>query len=284
MNFINDLKPTNDPFSYWGNAVKDTVRQNAVYPNSDFVSDSNFGGTFLELSSKYKYLQNPDTYTGEWDITGSYSVGDVVRVMPGKDYIWGDLKNAANSRSPGVTMATNPSPVTSVVAGSYAIGQLLLIGNYATATNNIVMLYVKPIPGVYRCCSTIPSMFEVYDTIQNGGFTTNINSNLFAGLTYFLPPPIVPPTVIPFVGDSVRFFDVNYFPVWPELPNQAASNGKDFKGFNGRYWELLSLLPLTQTVRTCLNGVSSITTTMIDSAQRPTGSYMNATGSFPNVP
>src|ERR1035441_192061 len=88
MNYISELKPTNNPISYWGNAIKDTIRSNAIVPSSDFVYDSNAGGTSLELSYKYRYPQQPDLYTGEWNITASYNVGDIVRVMPDHDYIY----------------------------------------------------------------------------------------------------------------------------------------------------------------------------------------------------
>ena len=285
MNYISELKPTNNPISYWGNAIKDTIRSNAIVPSSDFVSDSNAGGTSLELSYRYRYPQQPDLYTGEWNITSSYDVGDIVRVMPDHDYIYTDLQNAATARSPGVTMALSTVDATSAFGVTYTAGQLLLIGNYATSTNTILLLYVKPIPGVYRCCSPIPSTFGVYDTIEKGGFVASITSNLFAGLSYLLPLPIIPTPVLPYIGSDVRFWDVNYFPVWPELPNIAQFSGSDLTGFNGRYWDRIGGLPMKPiTLGQCVNGVSNNQTMYIDGFTRPTGSYMNATGSFPNVP
>jgi hypothetical protein len=283
MNFINDLKPTNDPLSYWGNAVKDTIRQNTLFPNSDFVSDSNFGGTSIELSSKFRYPQQPDTYKGEWNITSSYNIGDIVRVMPIKDYIWGDT---GSLKSICFELNFNTENITDVdpPQNTYTPGQIL-IPSYPKGANEVTnpyILYIKPIPGVYRCCYTVPPMFGYSDIILNNGF---INSfpKIYPLVSRLTPPSHIGPpyadAIIPNLGTLLRFWDVNYFPVWPELPTVAGYNGTDFKGFHGRYWELISLLPTYHTWTTCKHGVTKVIRYWGDEENKPTGSYLNATGS-----
>jgi hypothetical protein len=277
MKNINELFPTNDPMSYWGNSVKDSIRESNLVYTSDFVGDSSPGGQTLELAFKYKYPQSVDTYTGEWDITSSYNVGDIVRVMPDNDYIWGDL-----DFMPSVAMDITTSPPS--FASGYTTGQLLnIIYTAGSVYESVTALYVKPIPGVYRCISTIPSMFYIYDSVGVGTLPSVLNVPL--NVSYLSSPPSINTNLLPFIGSTLRFWDVNYFPVWPELPNVASGSINSFNAFNGRYWDRIGGLPMgPQTIGICNNGVNKTSTIYIDGFTRPTGSYMNATGSFPNVP
>ena len=74
----------------------------------------------------------------------------------------------------------------------------------------------------------------------------------------------------------IRFNNVNYFPCYPEMPERAYVNPADPVSLNGRYWELISLLP-SVTYDSCTNTESSIELT--DTQAFPSGSA-NYSGSI----
>ena len=174
MAYIPDLKPTNDPISYWGNCVKDSNRENKIFISSDFVCDTNVGGTSLELAPQYRYAQIPDVYTGEWNITGSYNVGDIMRVMPDHDYIYTDLKNACYLQQMFLNGSFGSSGIT---WPGYTNGQIIECHHKSNGFVQLggsggdwvtPVLYVKPFPGVYRCISHISGLFDYYDLLLMG--------------------------------------------------------------------------------------------------------------------
>lgn len=278
MGYIAELKPTNDPLSYWGNTVKDSIRSNTPVLSADFVGDASPGGTSIALAPKLRYPQQPDTYRGEWDITASYDVGDIVRVMPNRDYIYTDLAACAD-----VTLSTSDNTQTPT---TYPAGTVMsLIHPKGSSSPYMLALYIKPIPGVYRCCSPVPSMFGYIDLYTNGNISAG--GSVIVGITYTATPSALTPAQLQTInGFGLRFWDVNYFPVWPELPTRASigdyglpSGADNFLGAKGRYWELISLMPSFHTWTTCKNGSKTILRYWADEQNKPTGSYLNATGS-----
>lgn len=258
---MNPLRPaqiTNDPFSTWANSIQDNITGNRVSVSSDFVNKSGPDGQFLSLHPKHKYTPNYTNYRGEWHPTGSYNPGDIVRVLPKRDYIG---KAGANPHS--LPWVDAPVIGTNSQGGPNITGKVSfpsIVANWFEWEAN----YYIPIPGTYICETFVPSL-ELRQAFKG-------LDNIFWAAYDFDNYTPREKALIPYV----RFIDVNYYPVWPELPNRAyldmsAGNGN---GAYGRYWALLSLMP--HVVTSCQNGFKY--NSYSDFQQVPSGSA-NYTGS-----
>jgi hypothetical protein len=258
MSFIRPLNPTNDPFSQWGSSIQTGIKEKSISVSTDFNIQSGPEGSHISLQQENKYTSNYMNYVGEWNPLSSYTINDVVRVLPNKDYYSGWITN----------MTVTPNPPT--VNGTYTIP------NTNITINVYPMPYYVPIPGTYVCVANVPS-FDTYYQILNSiafkghqisGFGGDVSTSTINSL-YILQ------SYLPYI----RFIDVNYFPVWPEKTFIAEitpdpTHGNTFYLANGRYWELMSLLP--SSARSCINGIN--TNVFADMQTVPTGSA-NYTGS-----
>jgi hypothetical protein len=201
------------------------------------------------MRNEDKYVTLPMVYRGEWSPTASYNTNDVVRVFPSKSY----------------SLPWDSEPTTTIDNGvPYLEGTIQGI--------QIMVAKFVPVPGTYVCTTPIPAFGYTISTLQAfgqdpSGYTgVMIGTALaFSSLDSFIQKNI----------RSFRFSDVNYFPVWPEYPDQAYINPSNLVSLKGRYWDLMSLLPSTMYV--CENGATSVQYT--DTQTIPSGSA-NYTGSI----
>ena len=215
-----------------------------------------------------RYAPTYPDYKGEWNPTGSYVVDDMVRVLPGRDYIG---STGANPHSyPWLGIPTLQSVNVNYGAGTLTFRQYA--GQININGTNVLLVVgdFNPIPGTYICVSSIPSMFTLPIPTLNGFSSIVGGVIIFPGLmTSNISAPAQP--YLPYS----RFANVNYYPSWPEMPNLAAYDPNNLWASNGRYWELISLLPSNEL--SCNNG-SNITTitdtqTIPSDSQNYTGSY-----------
>jgi len=234
MSQIKPPLPTSNPFSTWATSVRNVVRETTLNRSSGMLMNTSPYGTYIAPFNEEKYPSLFMNYSGEYDPIINYNLMDVVRVLPGKTY---DLPWDA---SPTKTTGNNPS-----ISG-YINGQLLTLPNFI------------PVPGTYICVVPIPGLLfsiEIINSFSPGGIYANSGASL-SSLSLGLRENI----------NYLRFFNINYYPVWPEMPNLAV--------LKGRYWELLSLLPIT--AQFCEDGKT--VSSFVDSQPFPTGSA-NYTGS-----
>src|ERR1017187_6232978 len=84
---IDKLPNSNEPFTEWGNTLIEQIKINQLTVGTDIKHQKGTSGTRLSLPSKYKHLEPSPHYMGDWSVTGSYRVGDVVRVLPDVNYL-----------------------------------------------------------------------------------------------------------------------------------------------------------------------------------------------------
>jgi hypothetical protein len=263
MPSIRPAQITNDPFSVWANQIQDSIAEKDVSISSDFIQKSGPAGKFISLHPKHKYTPNYPTYKGEWNISASYQPNDIVRVLPGKDYtrppnlIWIDGPDKL-----GVATSFLKMPIgwNNLNGDNVYIGRIKFING----ETGIILPNYNPIPGTYICVSNVPS-WELSTLVPSVLNLATFNSINQMGSELYLISNI----------NYIRFWDVNYFPGWPERPNIAYVDPNDLTKANGRYWDLISLLPSAMLV--CSNGMSDIT--YADNQTVPTGSA-NYTGSI----
>lgn len=250
MSYIQPPLITNNPFSPWAEGVYNTTRENLLGRSCDMDIGAGPFGKYTGLRSENKYVPLWVNYRGEFDPTASYFVNDVVRVLPGKDY-WS---------APIFPWVSTPTPD----ANKEMVGEVTLFGETVVYKTK----YFVPIPGTYICVYPIPGLESqllyvnrtTNGAIENAVYSYNdtLPAKVLANISY------------------IRFWDVNYFPVWPEYPNIAELNNADMTKANGRYWDLMSLLPTSTYM--CLDGVT--TNAYTDTQEHPSGSA-NYTGSAP---
>ena len=102
---------TNDPISTWANSVQDNINQNQLAHSNDFVLKNNGAGSFLILSNKYKYKSNYLNYAQEYNPNKAYNPGDIIRVLPGRDYLGAKYLNNHSLQSLAIQY-TPPIPTT----------------------------------------------------------------------------------------------------------------------------------------------------------------------------
>lgn len=190
--------------------------------------------TWSELPSKSRYYPSFVNIPQEYDRLSSYKVGDLVRVMPGVNYDY-PFSNPVKSNIDATSGISTP-----IVTGTYR-------GVIVSAYDSI------PMPGVWCCVTSVPSFEFLVTFAQNNPEWTNL-----AVFSTHTTVTVNNKNWIP----NIRFYDVNYAPIWPELPKRAVKTSSDLKLAAGRYWELISLLPMEQKV--CVNGKSK--TVYIDTA------------------
>jgi hypothetical protein len=246
MNEIRPPLPTNDPFSAWATSVRDTVKAGSYSnKNNDLSINTTVNGTFLSLASSVKYVPTYTTYRGEWSPTSSYSVDDIVRVIPGNDY------------TSSIPWASPPVRLTGTAAAILGFNEPVLTGELNI--NGTSVPYVTgeftPSPGTYICVYNVPDFNIVFAITTLMGETT-------VGLTADPDPLDTYSSLVQANVNYFRFSNVNYNPIYPEPKALAVFNPADISKFKGRYWECLSLAPTTMSV--CENGVAK--TYYVDSA------------------
>lgn len=255
MSNINTPLLNNDPFSKWGNSVRDTIRETQIVRATDVDVSSSPYGTFVGLKNDTKYPTPTPVYRGEWNPMISYDINDIVRVLPGKTY---NLK-----------WDTTPWEGIDVSGLYFDIGTPFYDGKISGI--RFIVPKFTPVAGTYICTSPVP---DINYTIT---LLNVLNANLplpgyltaIGNLSDYSPESAVYKNV-----NYLRFNDVNYYPVWPEMPNQAKLDN-DLKLLKGRYWDLMSLLPDQTFV--CADGVTTAQYT--DTQTIPSGSA-NYTGSY----
>ena len=270
MSVIRPAQLTNDASSVWMNSVQDGIAEHNMSVSSDFIQKTGPTGKFLSLHPRNKYASTFMNYTGEWDAMSGYSVNDVVRVLSNKDYVSTSQSCALNWKYPpqkispmtdtnGIDFYTDPpNPALNTAADAWR--GIMQVQGVSLPDAGIVIPYFYPMPGTYVCVSPVPSMDDaVINVVLHGG-----PQGAFSSMT---PYDNITDEGLAQIY-SMRMWDVNYFPTWPELPNVADLNPHNLQTTWGRYWELLSLLPTVQ--RTCKNGEQVVT--YVDADQVPTGS------------
>ncbi len=247
MNNIKKLQTTNNPFTHWANTVVDNVNAKTTACTNELRMKQTGYGQTLSLHPKYKYNKNNfTTYRGEFDPTASYSPNDIVRVMPsGSNYPIQTLTN--NYELPWESGAKT---IVSENGVTYNLGRLVY-GSNGEIFSTFYEVYSPVMAGVWMCVAPIPDPLTwISLVIEYTGFAGQLlNADL---ATQLANNPFYAYNI-----DSIRLKDINYRPIWPEKTNIATDQDK-----NGRYWELISLLP--QEVTTCVNGQTI--TSYVDSA------------------
>lgn len=244
----------NDPFSKWGNSVRDAIHQTQIVRSTDVDISSSPFGTFIGLHNEEKYPTPHPIYKGEWNPMTSYEVNDVVRVLPGKSY---DLNWDGAVDHLGIDPTFKVPLIHGKIAGV-----------------DIILYDYKPVAGTYICTAPIPDFNYTIQTLRAFGYSDGV-IGVTAGVSAVNKSLS---TYDQFVQDNInylRFTNINYYPYWPEMPNQAVLDVYDVPKLVGRYWDLISLLP-TNTYM-CVDG--STTTAFSDSQLFPSGSA-NYTGSY----
>jgi len=87
--------------SSWGNKVNETITSNQLESSEDFVITRTGKNSRIHLHRKHK-IDRADVlvWRGEWDADTYYNVNDVVRVLPGVEYI--DNTSTVIDATPGV--------------------------------------------------------------------------------------------------------------------------------------------------------------------------------------
>ncbi len=280
---MGDIRPalmTNDPFSYWARSVQEGIEQRQLAVSSDFLINSTPNGSHITLHPKLKYSPSYTSYDGEWHPTASYAPGDIIRVLPGRDYlgISGSNPHSIPWVTPPITTTVGsllgnnlpPSPILNTSSPILTGFFKMVFGNQTITQLYFVPKYV-PIPGTYVCTTTVPSleMFLLLTRIQSGGCVVT-TTYLSATAPYSQLTPQQISNIYYF-----RMWDINYFPAWPELPTQAVVNPYSLLKTYGRYWDLMSLLPSTTFACSTAGAIIQFT----DAQLIPSGSA-NYTGSY----
>ncbi len=246
-NRLRDPKLTNNPFSQWAGEIIDEITENKVGKSSDFSLKTGPAGSSIKLQQNIKYPETSTHYLGEWDITSGYLPGDIVRVLPNKIY---DLPWVGGP-------AINSFPVAPYKAFQTLGGAVKL--NNGLILNNFISPYFVPLAGVYVCVAEVPA----FDYLALVSLESELDTNYHLAVNLLTTNTYSSYLGVPFVFSnipSIRFFDVNYYPIWPELPDLAKINynsqNRSFSEAKGRYWELISLLPTTSNQ--CIGKVTTV--------------------------
>ena len=268
MSTIRPAQMTNDPFSVWANSIQDGLNEQKVSVSSDFIQKDGPSGKFISLHPKNKYVPNYTTYQGEWSPTSSYNVNDVVRVLPGKNYL----------AKPYINWTAGPSYITSPIPlpplnnsfradkGNVMVGKIEFIKGIIT---DVIMGNYYPVPGTYICVSFVPGL-DMQAAMVTSANISEIVGSYDDTYNVFNDPRFAANI------NYMRMNDVNYFPCWPEKPNIGYVDNLNLGMTDGRYWELISLLP--SQIRVCTGG-SAVSSSFADVAFIPSGSA-NYTGSI----
>lgn len=247
---------TNDAFSQWQNKVKDCIDERTLNRSTDILVNNTLHGFSIQIHPKYKYASPYANYRGEYNMSSSYSINDVVRVIPGRTYTY-PLTNVHNFTMPlGGSIGDLP-----IILGDYTYNGKILhsVGVYDSA----------PMPGVWICCQNIPS-FDFFYRLQILNVWPTAICNAITARDNDV-------TDVPLVNNNwsrLRFLDVNYCPIWPELPNVAVltPSPTTYKLAYGRYWELISLLP---TESSMCDEFGNQQTYYVDSTQSGSNVYLH---------
>ena len=241
---------TNDPFSQWATQVRDSVREGQFVRSSDMdVSTSPFG-SYIGMRNDTKYYPLSMNYCGEFDMTASYQVNDVVRVLPNKKYSypWDSTPEKDTDGTPGVLFPGHDG--TPYLTGNIG-GQFIIVGNYI------------PVPGTYVCTTAVPGLAVFLNVAKrmHGGAGIIGSAATTHPLSYY--DKLIQANIM-----SMRFYNINYLPVYPEMPNPAYLDVNNLSKYEGRYWDLLSLAP--RQVVNCVNGLTKVS--YVDNSLIPSGS------------
>lgn len=274
MSVLRPAQITNEPFSVWANSVQDSISDKQMSVSSDFIQCSGPNGKFISLHPQNKYNPTYMNYVGEWNVMDGYKVNDVVRVLPGKNYM-------ATSSFPWYPPQTIPplipiSQATLVDTPNPLLppSTMLYAGFIAPSEYTVIVPYYSPVyypvPGTYICVSNVPSLYYAVFVWMMWFKTYAKAPSSQTSYQILLNYPELLSNI-----NVARMWDVNYFPTWPEMPNVAVLNPKYLTQTWGRYWELMSLLP--SKMYGCSGGY--LHTMYVDQATTPSGSA-NYTGSI----
>jgi len=267
MSDLREVGSSNDPFSYWANSVTDVIREKALSKSSDILLRNTHMGSSISISPQYKYPPTFMNYCGKYDPVQSYGVNDVVRVLPDTNYNFGErFTDQVTRQYTNASTAVPPRKPSLIIGGTiYPQSAFISVGIYATNDNNTIAYGLRsdnPVVGTWICVSPIPNAFIYAELVAHMGnieYYTEATSN-----SNFL-------TLNPFEQKNIQYLrlaNVNYSPDWPEWGNVAELQRTNLTKTQGKYWELLSLLPMTQNY--CSNGTT--TPVLVDASNLSSGS------------
>ena len=108
MDNLPQVNLTDHPISSWGNKVNQSISKHKVLISPDFIQRQTSRGRFLQLKRRHKAGSQELRYRGEYDPDKGYSMFDIVRVMPGKDYT--DEDENLIAATPGVWLCVVSVP------------------------------------------------------------------------------------------------------------------------------------------------------------------------------
>jgi hypothetical protein len=246
---------TNNPLSQYINRAKDEIQSNKLHLSSDFLVTNSQGGTHISLNPRNKYTP---AYTGlpdEYEPGAAYDVGDMVRVLPNKNY----EMSAYFSMSSVTSTTTNYG--TSVLTpnlGDYTADVITAVYNVTLQNGdkrnyNSSFYSGSPTPGTYVCRASIPKFLESFG--QSG-------DRNFCNITPYIDPTEGSDdytigfyvaqqyggtgiySALPYtVARYLRFANVNYYPTFPEVGylsiTASCANRDNMISRIGRYWDYI---------------------------------------------
>lgn len=247
---IKDVLVTNDPFSYYANGVTDAINERTIIASTDVLATKTSRGTKFNIHPKFKLNPNYLSYVGDWNISGSYDVNDVVSVL---DNTLGDNVNKTPSEllddQFNIFFKNGYTEKKEVIGTDDGQTYIDYTGQYyypdtspkAGQFVNLTVAVLKKVldsPGTYVCVSPVPSLkYEndlfAYDVLGIG-FISEENT-----------------TLLPYI----RLSGVNYEPIHPSLPNIAVLDAEDVvtgkAKAKGCYWRYLGSFSSTGDGCTC---------------------------------
>lgn len=237
---------TSDPLSYLVKGIKNDIDGNTLVSSTDFNIKKSPKGSQLAIHPKFKYSPNYMNYVGDWNISSSYNVNDVVNVF---DVKVGDdaTKSATELLEDQLTYFFRPlgfveetfvaedGEQIQVYRGRYTPPQVV------AGEDDYIILIPKiiPTPGTYICVAPVPPLALIYDLFAAGVFTGAVLQSrstlgLYARFNF-------ENFVIGGVTINTGFLNINYFPHHPELPTTPHLNVNNLNTATGSYWRMLSL-------------------------------------------
>ena len=247
---------TSDPLSYFAKGVKGDMEERTFVRGTDVLATKTGKGTQFSIHPKFKYSPNYMNYVGDWNVSSSYNVNDVVSVFAQKvgddptkspqelleeqlNILFGDLGFLVKTYKP----YTNPTgDDIEVYVGLYTPPNIPIGSNPGNVNYPIYVPKVIPTPGSYVCVAPVPSLTYFVEIVVGGIFggdpfgSNIIPSNFVSYARLNLPfdvlsnPPNIPNGI----------YDFNYLPKYPEdkvIPTHF--NKHDVSTASGSYWRYL---------------------------------------------
>ena len=248
---------TNDPLTYLIKGIKGDMQERTFVRGTDVLATKTDRGTQFSIHPKFKYSPNYMNYVGEWNVSSSYNVNDVVSVFAQKvgddptkspqelleeqlNILFGDLGFLVKTYKP----YTNPTgDDIEVYVGTYSPPNIPAGNNPLNAFYPIYVPKVIPTPGSYICVAPVPSLTYLVELIVGGVFggdpfgSNIVSSQLVSYARLNLPFSVLTPP--PFDLPN-GFIDFNYLPKYPEdkvIPSNFNINA--IRTASGSYWRYL---------------------------------------------